>query len=88
MLNDQGESPRHIAAGRRSSNSSLILYCLHAVGAKRCSEKIPKCSDGCSPFGKDDGQSPVGDQIPRSRHLFDAMLQQVCHHSANANQGL
>lgn len=87
MLNDQGESPRHIAAGKRSNNAPAILYSLHAVGAKRCSQKIPKCSDGCSPVGKDDGQSPSADQIPRSRHLFDAMLQQVCHHSAIANQG-
>ena len=86
ILNDQGESPRHLATGRRSSNTPGIVYTVHAVGAKRCTEKMPKCADGCSPTGKDDGQSPCGELIPRSRHLFDSMLQQVCHHSANANQ--
>ncbi|KAI9556928.1 85 kDa calcium-independent phospholipase A2 [Daphnia sinensis] len=86
MLNDRGESPRHIIVGRGSSSGPALLYCLHAVGAKRCSQKTPKCGDGCSPTGKDDGQSSSADQIPRSRHLFDAMLHQVCQHSATANQ--
>lgn len=88
MLNDQGESPRHITANRRSgSSTSAVLYALHAVGAKRCSQKDSKCTDGCSPTGKDDGQSSTGDLIPRSRHLFDSMLEQVGHHSATASQG-
>lgn len=86
ILNDRAESPRHIVAGRGSSSGPALLYCLHAVGAKRCSQKTPKCVDGCSPTGKDDGQSSCADQIPRSRHLFDAMLHQVCQHSATANQ--
>lgn len=87
IANDQGETPRHLAAGRRYSNVPGILYAIHAVGAKRCSQKTPKCTDGCSPTGKDDGQSSSDDLIPRSRHLFDSMLQQVCHHSASASQG-
>ena len=87
MLNDQGESPRHLAANRRSGNTPLVLHALHAVGAKRCSAKTPTCVDGCSPNGKDDGQSIYEEKIPRTRHLFDAMLKSVCHHSATANQG-
>ncbi|XP_046439390.1 85/88 kDa calcium-independent phospholipase A2-like isoform X1 [Daphnia pulex] len=87
MLNDQGESPRHLVAGMRSNTAPQLLYCVHAVGAKRCSQKMPKCGDGCSPTGKDDGQSSGVDQIPRTRYLFDAMLHQVCQHSASANQG-
>lgn len=87
MLNDQGESPRHLASRRSGSSGSGVLYALHAVGAKRCSQKVPKCTDGCSPTGKDDGQSLTGELIPRSRHLFDSMLEQVCHHSASAIQG-
>ena len=87
MQNDQGESPRHLVAGKRSSTAPQLLYCVHAVGAKRCSQKMPKCGDGCSPTGNDDGQSSSTEQIPRTRHLFDAMLHQVCQHSATANQG-
>ena len=89
MLNGQGESPRHLVASvRRSGNVAGILYALHAVGAKRCSQKTAKCTDGCSPQGKDDGQQspPVAEMIPRSRHLFDAMLKSVCQHSAHLNQ--
>lgn len=87
MLNDQGESPRHRAARRSGTgNGGAILYALHAVGAKRCAERTAGCSDGCSPTGKEDGLQPVADAIPRSRHLFDAMLKSVCQHSAVANQ--
>ncbi len=87
ILNDQAESPRHLAARRTGTLASTILYALHAVGAKRCSQNTGKCTDGCNPTGKDDGQWPAGEQmIPRSRHLFDAMLKSVCQHSAQVNQ--
>lgn len=86
MLNDKGESPRHLTAMRRSGNTPIALYALHAVGAKRCSSKTLTCVDGCSPTGKDDGQSTNEEKIPRNRHLFDAMLKSVCQHSATANQ--
>lgn len=85
MLNDKGESPRHLAARKKASAG--ILFSLHAVGAKRCAHKTLQCTDGCCPNGNDDGQSPVDERIPRSRHLFDAMLKSVCEHSAVANQG-
>jgi len=87
MLNDQGESPRHLIVGRRSSTAPQLLYSVHSVGGKRCSQKMPKCGDGCSPTGKDDGQSSGVDHMPRTRHLLDAMLHQVCQHSAITNQG-
>ena len=84
LLNDDGESPRHIAAGKR--NSSSAVNALHQVGSKRCGSKFPNCSDGCSPLGKDDGQSTNEEPIRRQRHFFDSMLESVCQHSATANQ--
>ena len=81
VLNYKGDSPRHLAS--RKSNLNRVLYVLHSVGAKRCSEKLSKCTEGCSPTGKDDGKSPEVESIPRSRHLFDDFLNAVNLHSTS-----
>lgn len=84
LLNQKGETARHIAQ-RRSKHARSAVYVIHSVGGKRCAQNSPKCSDSCSPSGKDDGKAPEVELIPRSRHLFDDTLDAFCFNSANQN---
>jgi len=89
LLNDHGESARHIATSTKRSQTAIIINALHQVGSKRCSTKMANCGDGCSPSGKEDGQSAANSgevSIKRQRHFFDSMLESVCQHSATVNQ--
>ncbi|CAG9861353.1 unnamed protein product [Phyllotreta striolata] len=52
--NDYGETPRHLIT---PAHDPKLLHYLAAVGAKRCSRKTEKCTEGCSPNGTNDGKA-------------------------------
>ena len=43
LLNHMGESPRHLIT---RDQAPRLLYCLHAVGAKRCVKDMANCNEG------------------------------------------
>ncbi|KAI4470247.1 calcium-independent phospholipase a2 [Holotrichia oblita] len=55
ILNHNGESPRHLL---RKKEDPQALYCLHAVGAKRCAIGTVDCNDRCYIYGNDNGERP------------------------------
>ena len=86
LVNHKGETARHIAQRRRKQARSAV-HVIHSVGGKRCAKDSPKCSDSCSPFGKDDGDVPKVGLIARSRCLFDDMLDELCSNPTQENRG-
>lgn len=57
-LNNNGESPRHLAATDRKIAVGEILYALHIIGANRCSVPMHSCNDGCTVNGQFNGIPP------------------------------
>ncbi|KAK9731048.1 Ankyrin repeats (3 copies) [Popillia japonica] len=55
ILNHDGESSRHLLG---KIGDPQALYCLHAVGAKRCAMGTVNCNDCCYVYGTDDGERP------------------------------
>ncbi|XP_076365699.1 calcium-independent phospholipase A2 VIA isoform X1 [Tachypleus tridentatus] len=73
-VNSRQETPRHLAANIKGSKRDLILYTLHAVGAKRCICKRDTCNSGCSPDGKFDGKPSSDADVQRNVSLYDNLL--------------
>lgn len=55
VLNHDGETPRHLLGKKEDPQA---LYCLHAVGAKRCAIGTVGCNDRCYIYGNDNGERP------------------------------
>ncbi|KAJ8319089.1 hypothetical protein KUTeg_004180 [Tegillarca granosa] len=51
MLNNKGQSARHIASTTKSKNGKKILFILHVSGAKRCELSAKGCCKGCMTEG-------------------------------------
>lgn len=71
MLNNNGQSPRHLVA---KSNNAKALYCLHAVGANRCPSGEGGCTSGCIFGGDNNGEAPPGVIGPSNRDVLNQML--------------
>lgn len=77
MVNSMGETARHLTAiGRRNEKQDLILYVLHAVGAKRCTVNRSNCTDGCaqSTGSQFNGIPPESSPFKRSVKLYNELL--------------
>lgn len=71
LLNNSGESPRHVVA---RSNNAKALYCLHAVGACRCPPDMQGCTNGCKSGGDYNGEAPGQVIGPTNRDILNQML--------------
>ncbi|CAG9771001.1 unnamed protein product [Ceutorhynchus assimilis] len=71
ILNNNGESPRHLV---NKDNEPKILYYLHAVGARRCKSDMAGCTDGCAQIGTFDGIPPPKVIGPTNRDILNQML--------------
>ncbi|KAL1518183.1 hypothetical protein ABEB36_001845 [Hypothenemus hampei] len=71
ILNNVGESPRHLVTKELESK---ILYYLHAVGARRCRADMQGCTDGCKQQGTYDGVAPPKVIGPTNRDILNQML--------------
>lgn len=71
LLNNTGESPRHLVS---KSNNAKALYCLHAVGASRCPIDMSGCNPGCITSGDYDGEAPARVIGPTNRDMLNQML--------------
>lgn len=56
--NNNGDSPRHLAAISETKKRDRILFVLHAVGAERCEIGKYGCNAGCSADGDHNGAPP------------------------------
>lgn len=72
-VNKKGETPRHLAARERGEKSDVLVYTLHAIGARRCTEKLEDCTPGCSPVGDFDGTPPENFLIEGAK-IMDSLL--------------
>ncbi|CAN8003372.1 unnamed protein product, partial [Ixodes hexagonus] len=72
-VNQKGESARHLAATSKLSKRDIVLYTLHAVGARRCDQE-QGCADGCSPEGAFDGVAPEKPNFFRASRLYDDLM--------------
>lgn len=73
--NGQGKTPRHMVG--KSSQRSVddnILWILHAVGAKRCSEDRTSCPVGCNYHGDYIGLPPDQPESPERREQIYQVL--------------
>ncbi|KRT82914.1 Ankyrin repeat-containing protein [Oryctes borbonicus] len=75
MLNNNGESPRHLI-GR--TGDLKALYCLHAVGAKRCTEDTLNCNDCCHAYGVENGDAPPDAHKYTNQNVMNNMLDVAC----------
>ncbi|KAF8777128.1 85/88 kDa calcium-independent phospholipase like protein [Argiope bruennichi] len=75
MLNNNGESPRHLAATDRKVAMGEILYALHIIGANRCSVPMHACNDGCKVNGQFNGIPPENCAFSKTTEtLFEEIL--------------
>lgn len=54
--NKNGETARHLAACRGTSDDQLIVHILHSVGASRCDKNMSNCKSDCSYNGFTNGK--------------------------------
>lgn len=73
LANDKGESSRHLASISKLSKKDIVLYTLHAVGARRCTRDLG-CADGCSTDGKFDGVAPEKPNFLKTPRLYDDLM--------------
>lgn len=73
--NGQGKTPRHMV-GRSSMRGAddNILYILHSVGAKRCTDINRNCPAGCSSTGEYNGIPPEQPESPEQREQIYQVL--------------
>lgn len=74
VINNKGSVVRHVVASSSYKEKNTMLYILHAVGAPRCQQLYPDCTDGCSPRGSFDGVPQESNQFSRCRVNFDEFL--------------
>ncbi|XP_052894507.1 85/88 kDa calcium-independent phospholipase A2 isoform X1 [Anopheles moucheti] len=74
--NKDGKTPRHMVGKDDSgSKDSMILYILHSVGAKRCSEKVAnKCPPGCASGATYNGIPPAQPETSEQREQIQHVL--------------
>ncbi|XP_042212356.1 85/88 kDa calcium-independent phospholipase A2-like isoform X2 [Homarus americanus] len=77
VINKRGSNVRHIVASSSFKEKNTMLYLLHAISAPRCQQRLPDCTDGCSPTGTFDGVPPETNQVSRSRTSFDDFLDEA-----------
>lgn len=73
--NRRGHTPRHMV-GRSSLRTAddNILYILHSVGAKRCTELSRNCPSGCNSSGDYNGIPPDQPESPEQREQIYQVL--------------
>ncbi|KAL7735011.1 hypothetical protein ACLKA6_011274 [Drosophila palustris] len=75
LKNKDGKSPRHMVGNDASGNKEdEILYILHSVGAKRCSDSSSKCPPGCNAKGSYNGIPPEAPESVEQREHIENML--------------
>lgn len=72
--NHKGSTARHIVPNDASIDAHRMLYILHAVGAKRCSEDVVGCSTGCAHNESFNGSAPPVPPLGCTRDALDQML--------------
>lgn len=73
--NKSGKTPRHMVGNDASGNKEdEILYILHSVGAKRCSESSSKCPPGCNARDSYNGIPPEAPDAVEQREHIENML--------------
>ncbi|XP_053684981.1 85/88 kDa calcium-independent phospholipase A2 isoform X2 [Sabethes cyaneus] len=74
--NKDGKTLRHMVGKDDSgSKDAMILYILHSVGAKRCSESNgTRCPPGCAAKGTYNGIPPAQPETSESREHIQQML--------------
>ena len=74
LLNASGYSARHLAAiSTQSPAKDTILYILHSVCARRCSQSIKNCTEGCAQDFTYNGVPP-DNPFTRNLPLYDKVL--------------
>ncbi|XP_019877346.2 85/88 kDa calcium-independent phospholipase A2 isoform X2 [Aethina tumida] len=81
VLNNAGESPRHLLT---NDQEQRLLYYLHAVGAKRCPADMIGCTEGCKFNGSFDGIPPPEVLGPTNREALNQMLSVAAMEAAAA----
>ncbi|EDW37534.1 GL16301 [Drosophila persimilis] len=75
LKNKDGKTPRHMVGNDASGNKEdEILYILHSVGAKRCTESGSKCPPGCNAKGTYNGIPPEAPESVEQREHIENML--------------
>ncbi|KAH8257606.1 hypothetical protein KR038_011853 [Drosophila bunnanda] len=75
LKNKDGKSPRHMVGNDASGNKEdEILYILHSVGAKRCTDTGSKCPPGCNAKGNYNGIPPEAPESVEQREHIETML--------------
>ncbi|XP_030372689.1 85/88 kDa calcium-independent phospholipase A2 isoform X2 [Scaptodrosophila lebanonensis] len=75
LKNKDGKTPRHMVGTETSDNKEdEILYILHSVGAKRCSDSSSKCPPGCHAKGTYNGIPPEPTEYVEQREHIENML--------------
>lgn len=75
LKNKDGKSPRHMVGNDASgSKEDEILYILHSVGAKRCTDTGSKCPPGCNAKGNYNGIPPEAPESVEQREHIETML--------------
>ncbi|XP_017091053.2 85/88 kDa calcium-independent phospholipase A2 isoform X1 [Drosophila bipectinata] len=75
LKNKDGRTPRHMVGNDTSGNKEdEILYILHSVGAKRCTDTGSKCPPGCNAKGNYNGIPPEAPESVEQREHIENML--------------
>lgn len=74
LSNRGGKTPRHMVGTETNGNDANILYILHSVGAKRCTDSNKRCPVGCSPSGSYNGVPPEQPESPEQREHIHQVL--------------
>lgn len=82
-LNRRGHTPRHMVGRSHRSTDDNILYILHSVGAKRCSEMSRNCPSGCNFSGDYNGIPPEQPESPEQREQIYQVLASTSRNSTN-----
>ncbi|GBP10818.1 hypothetical protein EVAR_72789_1 [Eumeta japonica] len=81
--NKNGQTPRHMVGNdANGTKTDEILYILHSVGAKRCSDDKTKCPPGCNAKASYNGIPPEAPEAPESREHIENMLASTSRHTA------
>ncbi|XP_063703778.1 85/88 kDa calcium-independent phospholipase A2-like [Culicoides brevitarsis] len=76
MPNHEGKTPRHmVGKDANGTNDDMILYILHSVGAKRCSDAKKDCPPGCNATGTYNGIPPAQPETMDTRDHIQTVLQ-------------
>lgn len=84
--NKEGKTPRHMVGKDDSgSKDAMILYILHSIGAKRCTENGgSKCPPGCSGKGNYNGIPPAQPESSEQREHIQQVLASTSRSQRNS----